>query len=167
MVSFIRQAGAIPFKFDAGALRVLLITTRGTGKWVIPKGWIEPGASAAQAAAQEAYEEAGITGLIGEAPLGTFTYRKRLGSGARKPAVVEVFALQVEKQRKNWPERGERRFKWVDIQAACSLIEYPGMPPLFQTLAELHGHCQDGGTLFEAAGLGQERPGLCPGPAGA
>jgi 8-oxo-dGTP pyrophosphatase MutT (NUDIX family) len=143
MVSFIRQAGAIPFKFDEGALRVLLITTRGTGKWVIPKGWIEPGASAAQAAAQEAYEEAGITGLIGEAPLGTFTYRKRLGSGGRKPAVVEVFALRVEKQRKNWPERGERRFKWVDIPAALGLIEYPGMTPLFQALVDIHGAARE------------------------
>jgi 8-oxo-dGTP pyrophosphatase MutT (NUDIX family) len=145
MGSIILQAGAIPFRLEAGILRVLLITSRGTGKWVIPKGWIEPGASAAQAAAQEAYEEAGITGFIDETPLGAFTYRKRLNSGVRKPALVEVFALQVERQRKNWPERGERRCKWVDVPAALSLIEYPGMTPLFQTLIDLHGHCRADG----------------------
>lgn len=153
MVSIIRQAGAIPFKYESGALRVLLITSRGAGKWVIPKGWIEPGASPAQAAAQEAYEEAGITGFIDETPLGAFTYRKRLGSGGRRPAIVDVFALRAEKQRKNWPERGERRCKWVDIQAACGLIEYPGMTPLFQTLSELHGRLLENSPLLPEPAL--------------
>lgn len=142
MSSIIRQAGAIPFRHDPDGLRVLLITSRGAGKWVIPKGWIEPGASAAQAAAQEAYEEAGITGWIDETPLGSFTYRKRLGGG-RKAALVEVFALRVEKQRKNWKERGERRCKWVDIEAALALVDYPGMAVLFQALVEVHGQVRD------------------------
>ena len=149
MGSIIRQAGAIPFRYESGALRVLLITSRGAGKWGIPKGWIEPGASAMQAAAQEAYEEAGITGFIDETPLGAFTYRKRLGSGVRKPALVEVFALHVDRQRKKWPERGERRCKWVDVQAALTLIEYPGMTPLFQTLVDIHGQCRNTGPVAE------------------
>jgi 8-oxo-dGTP pyrophosphatase MutT (NUDIX family) len=143
MGNIIRQAGAIPFKYDAGDLRVLLITSRGAGKWVIPKGWIEDGASAAQAAAREAFEEAGITGLIDSTPLGSFMYSKRLGSGVKKQATVEVYALRVEKQRKNWPERSERRFKWLDVPSALRLLEYPGMTTLFQTLIEIHGNVQD------------------------
>jgi len=143
MGNVIRQAGAIPFKYEAGDLRVLLITSRGAGRWVIPKGWIEDGASAAQAAAQEAFEEAGITGLIDETPLGSFEYSKRLGSGAKKLAMVEVFALRVEKQRKKWPERAERRFKWMDVPSALNLLEYPGMAALFQTLVEIHGNVRN------------------------
>jgi 8-oxo-dGTP pyrophosphatase MutT (NUDIX family) len=142
MGNIIRQAGAIPFKYEAGDLRVLLITSRGAGRWVIPKGWIEDGASAAQAAAQEAFEEAGITGLIDETPLGSFEYNKRLGSGAKKLAMVEVYALRVEKQLKKWPERSERRFKWMDVSSALRLLEYPGMAALFQTLVDIHGDVQ-------------------------
>lgn len=81
--------------------------------------------------------------MIHETPLGSFTYRKKLGARGRQPASVEVFALRVEKQRKNWKERGERRFKWVDVPAALGLVEHPGLATLFQTLVEIHGQAQD------------------------
>ena len=81
MKPLLQQAGVIPYRFEAGALQVLLITSRGSGRWVIPKGGIEKGFSPAQAAAREAYEEAGVKGRISDAPLGSFTYSKRLRSG--------------------------------------------------------------------------------------
>lgn len=139
MENVLRQAGALPYRLEPDGLRVLLITSRGTGRWVIPKGGIGKGFSPAQAAAQEAYEEAGIRGTIDKVPLGTFTYPKRLNSGRVKPASVLVFALRFEKQAKKWPEQSERQFEWMTIQAAIAAVRDPGMPHLLRRLEEIHG----------------------------
>jgi 8-oxo-dGTP pyrophosphatase MutT (NUDIX family) len=117
-------------------LQVLLITSRGAGRWVIPKGGIEKGFSPAQAAAREAYEEAGVRGCISEPPLGTFTYSKRLRSGNVIPAKVEVYAMRVEKALKNWPERAERRLKWAPVAEAARLVSEPGIARLLLLLQE-------------------------------
>lgn len=137
MTDILRQAGAIPFRHDPEGLRVLLITSRDTGRWVIPKGGVEKGFTAAQAAAQEAYEEAGIKGIISEIPLGIFTYSKRRRSGIGKPTTVEVYALQVEKLLKKWPERGERRLEWMPVSKAVGLVQEPGMALLLRRLEEV------------------------------
>jgi 8-oxo-dGTP pyrophosphatase MutT (NUDIX family) len=139
MLSILRQAGAIPFQHRKGVLYVLLITSRGSGRWVIPKGGIEPGFTARQAAAQEAFEEAGIKGEMDQQPLGSFTYAKRLKSGGLKPAAVEVYALRVQKQFKKWPERAERQFQWMTIEAAMAAVQETGMARLLARLTELHG----------------------------
>jgi 8-oxo-dGTP pyrophosphatase MutT (NUDIX family) len=106
---------------------------------VIPKGGIEAGFTARQAAAQEAFEEAGIKGVVDPEPLGFFTYFKRLRSGAGKPASVEVYALRVEKQLKKWPEQAERQFQWMSVAAAMAAVEEPGMARLLARLDEVHG----------------------------
>jgi 8-oxo-dGTP pyrophosphatase MutT (NUDIX family) len=139
MENVLRQAGALPYRIEPDGLRVLLITSRGTGRWVIPKGGIEKGFTPAQAAAQEAYEEAGIKGSIDPVPLGSFTYPKRLNSGRIKPASVLVFALRFEKQLKSWPEQSERRFAWMTIAAAIAAVRDPGVPNLLRRLQEIHG----------------------------
>jgi 8-oxo-dGTP pyrophosphatase MutT (NUDIX family) len=136
-MDILRQAGAIPFRHDAEGLRVLLITSRDTGRWVIPKGQVEKGFTAAEAAAQEAYEEAGIRGIISEIPLGIFTYSKRLRSGVAKPAAVEVYALRVEKLLKKWPERAERRLEWMPVSKAVELVQEIGMAVLLRRLEEI------------------------------
>jgi len=136
-MDILRQAGAIPFRHDPEGLRVLLITSRDTGRWVIPKGGVEKGFTAAQAAEQEAYEEAGIKGIISKIPLGIFTYSKRLRPGIAKPATVEVYALQVEKLLKKWPERSERRLEWMPISSAVELVQEPGMALLLLRLEEI------------------------------
>jgi len=136
MNDVILQAAAIPFRVDAEGLRVLLITSRQSGRWVVPKGNIEKGFSPAQAAEQEAYEEAGIKGIIDRAPLGVYTYTKRLGSGRERQASVEVFALLMVKQLKKWPERGQRRLEWVTIPVAADLVEEPGMVTLLLRLGQ-------------------------------
>ncbi len=137
MTEILRQAGAIPFRYDNNDLRVLLITSRDTGRWVIPKGGVEKGFTAAQAAAQEAYEEAGIRGVLSALPLGIYTYGKRLRSGIAKPATVEVYALRVEKLLKHWPERAERRLEWMTVAKAAELVEEPGMALLLLRLEEI------------------------------
>ncbi len=143
MLSILRQAGAIPFQHRKGVLYVLLITSRGSGRWVIPKGGIEPGFTARQAAAQEALEEAGIKGELDAKPLGFFTYAKRLKSGISKPASVEVYALRVQKQLKKWPERAERQFEWMTIEAAMAAVQEAGVARLLAKLAEVHGASEE------------------------
>ena len=109
-----RQSGIIPYRLERDDLQVLLITTRGTGRWVIPKGNIGKGHSARQAAEREAFEEAGIRGDVQKEPLGSYTYGKALKDGTSRPTVVKVFAMHVLKEAKVWPEMAERRSEWME-----------------------------------------------------
>jgi 8-oxo-dGTP pyrophosphatase MutT (NUDIX family) len=137
MDAILKQSGAIPFRFGVEGLLVLLITSRETGRWVIPKGNIPPGLTAARSAEREAFEEAGVKGVLRKPPLGTYAYGKRLRSGLVRPALVTVYALEVQKQVKKWPERGQRRIEWVTIPAATDMVDEPGMAHLFLKLAQL------------------------------
>jgi 8-oxo-dGTP pyrophosphatase MutT (NUDIX family) len=137
MDAILKQAGAIPFRFEADGLRVLLITSRETGRWVIPKGNVPPGLTSARAAEREAFEEAGVKGSLRKPPLGTYAYGKRLPSGLVRPALVTVYALDVQKQVKKWPERGQRRIEWVTVPVAADMVDEPGMAALFLKLAQL------------------------------
>ena len=122
------QAGVIAYRIRRGEVQVLLMTSRDTGRWIIPKGNIKPGTTPSQVAAQEAFEEAGIKGtIVSSTPLGVYTYFKKLGSGEVRAAAVEVFLLQVKKQLKKWPEKGERQLAWVSAKEAVGLIEEPGV----------------------------------------
>jgi 8-oxo-dGTP pyrophosphatase MutT (NUDIX family) len=135
----LRQAGAIPFRHGTQGLEVLLITSRDTGRWVIPRGGIEKDLTAVQTAEREAYEEAGVKGTVFATPLGTFTYNKRLRNGAFNPATVEVYAMCVEKELKKWPEQAERRLKWMSVPEAARSVEEQGMAALllrFQQIEE-------------------------------
>jgi len=136
MENVLRQAGALPYRMEPDGLRVMLITSRGTGRWVIPKGGVEKGFTPAQAAAREAYEEAGVRGAIDPVPLGSFTYPKRLNSGRIKPASVLVFGLRFERQAKTWPEQGERRVEWMTIAEAITAVRDPGVANLLRRLNE-------------------------------
>jgi 8-oxo-dGTP pyrophosphatase MutT (NUDIX family) len=139
MEPVLRQAGAIPFRHGTQGLEVLLITSRDTGRWVIPRGGIEKDLTAVQTAEREAYEEAGVKGTVSATPLGTFTYNKRLRNGAFNPATVEVYAMCVEKELKKWPEQAERRLKWMSVPEAARSVEEQGMAALllrFQQIEE-------------------------------
>ena len=117
---------------------MLLITSRGAGRWIIPKGNISAGRSASKAAEIEAYEEGGVKGKIeGSAPLGFYTYVKRQDSGEQNPTSVEVYLLRVAKQVKKWPEKRERQLSWVPIVEAIEQVDEPGLIPLLQRLSEL------------------------------
>lgn len=138
MSSIIHQAGVIAHRIDDGRHEVLLITSRDTRRWIIPKGHIEPGMTAPEAALQEAYEEAGLRGtLASEIPLGFYTYFKRRTDLPALPVSVEVYLLEVTEQLKKWPEKGKRKLRWVPIAQAIKKIEEPGVVPLLQRLAEL------------------------------
>lgn len=123
------QYGALCYRLKKKptSVQVLLITSRDTGRWVIPKGWPMDGKSAPAAAAREAWEEAGVKGTVGEESVGTYHYLKGMPEGLKVDCRVRVFPLAVDDICKNFPEKGERRAEWVDCTEAASRVHEPGL----------------------------------------
>jgi uncharacterized protein Yka (UPF0111/DUF47 family)/8-oxo-dGTP pyrophosphatase MutT (NUDIX family) len=121
----IEQYGVLPYRIEpSGEVRLLLITSRDTGRWVIPKGNPEPGLPPRDTAAREAREEAGIEGEIAAEPVGTYRYVKQRGDGDAVPADVAVFPMKVTRQLDDWAERRERQTRWFTLaEAAGSVAE--------------------------------------------
>lgn len=119
-----RQYGVIPIRLgDRNRVEVLLMTSRGTGRWVIPKGWPMAKRTPAGTARREAYEEAGIKGrLLSRKPVGSYRYTKA-DERSLGEIVVLVFVLSVEEQKRDWPESDERRTRWFPIRRAASLVK--------------------------------------------
>jgi len=112
-----QQAGAVPYRIDPdGGVWVLLITNH-RGDWIIPKGMIDANRTAEQTALNEALEEAGITGSLDAAPLGSFMYQK---GGRQLP--VQVFAMQVDRVLVRWLEQGEREREWFRCAEAIERV---------------------------------------------
>ena len=127
----IRQIAALPYRIeDDGTVRVLLITSRETRRWVVPKGNPIRGLASHEAAAHEAFEEAGISGIACPAPLGTFDYMKRRRSGSLKHATVALFPLAVTEQAEDWPEQDERETRWFGLDEAAEAVEEPHLKRL-------------------------------------
>jgi 8-oxo-dGTP pyrophosphatase MutT (NUDIX family) len=129
------QYAALPYRWRPNAsIEIMLITSRGTGRWLIPKGWPEPGLEPAEAAAREAREEAGLVGRVDDRSIGFFHYDKRLPNGGTVHCVVEVFALEVERQMKSWPERDQRSTRWFGLQEAAEAVRDPELSAIIQNL---------------------------------
>jgi len=138
--AILHQAGVIAYRVVGGRVQVLLVTSRETARWIVPKGNIAAGSTPAQAAKREAREEAGIKGVIENSiPLGMYTYFKKRPSGEARAATVEVYLLRVEEQLKKWPERRQRKLAWLSITEAVKVIQEPGVVPLLKRLAEFEG----------------------------
>lgn len=118
----IRQSGVVPFRVVRGAIDVLLITNRGGGRWLVPKGHVEPGLTPLESARKEAIEEAGVEGVAAAAPLGSYVFTKR---GAIR--VVELFPLEVRRVRRRWQEQSERLRAWVPLATAALRVTHPGL----------------------------------------
>ena len=120
------QFGALCWRIGKRGAEVLLISSRDTGRWIIPKGWPMKGRSGAEAAAIEAWEEAGVKGLIGAEKLGHFTYAKILKRDTKKPraetCIVDVFPLEVIRLASDFPEQHERRRKWFAPHDAAGKV---------------------------------------------
>ncbi|MCB4821522.1 NUDIX hydrolase [Roseicella aerolata] len=130
-----RQCAALPLSRRGDDLFVLLVTSRETRRWVVPKGWVEKRHSPADQAAQEAYEEAGIRGRVASAPIGRYAYAKRLRDGASVTCEVEVFALEVEQLLEDWPEKGQRERRWFSLPDAAAAVQEGGLGSLMLSLA--------------------------------
>jgi 8-oxo-dGTP pyrophosphatase MutT (NUDIX family) len=123
-----QQFGALPFRWSRnGSLEVMLVTTRGRKRWIIPKGWPVPGLEQHESAAREAFEEAGLVGCADPKAVGSFGYTKRLGPGRQVRCTVEVFPLHVDHQRPHWLEKGERETRWLSVKKAASLVSEPDL----------------------------------------
>lgn len=130
------QHAALCWRMHRGSVEVLLITSRDTGRWVIPKGWPMAGKSPSQTAAQEAWEEAGVKGRIGDNALGFYAYDKMREELAPQPCGVSVFPLRVEQVAEKFPERKERRRKWFDASKAARKVAEPQLRALLAAIGD-------------------------------
>lgn len=139
------QVAALCWRRQRAEVQVLLITSRDTGRWVLPKGWAMEGRSPAEAAAREAWEEAGAVGTIGPGSIGHFHYDKLMPGADPVRCRVEVFGLHVESLAAKYPERKQRRRRWFAAQEAALLVNEPDLRALLAALpAGLAGESADG-----------------------
>ena len=129
-----RQYAALPVRMGAdGEPEVLLVTSRGTQRWIIPKGWPMRRRTPGEAAAREAYEEAGLEGEIEtDRPIGRYHYDKRLNNGDIIRIEVSIFLLRVARQLASWPEQAERRTRWFSPQEAADTVAEPELANLLR-----------------------------------
>ncbi|WPY95850.1 NUDIX hydrolase [Limimaricola variabilis] len=118
------QFAALPWRVAGDSIEICLITSRGRGRWILPKGWPMDGATPAEAAAAEAREEAGLVGQPEDRCLGIWSYVKGSGRSGR-PHFAMVFPVRVTQVLADWPERGERRRKWFTREAAAAKLSAP------------------------------------------
>ena len=131
------QTGALPWRIGRKKrLEVLLVTGRRSRRWTIPKGWPIAGKTLAEAAAQEAFEEAGVRGTIDPVPVGTFDHTKQnLPSGLLDVRIL-VHPLNVDRELSKWPEVGQRRRKWFSVEEAAKKVDSEELRALIVISAE-------------------------------
>jgi predicted phosphate transport protein (TIGR00153 family) len=135
----IRQVAALPYRSEGfspnATIRVMLVTSRGTGRWVMPKGNVGSRMTAHVAAAREAEEEAGILGAICPVPLGSYRYRKLRGSGASLMVDVDVYPLAVTRELDTWKEAHERDRRWFTLDEAARAVDEEDLGKLIRSFA--------------------------------
>jgi predicted phosphate transport protein (TIGR00153 family) len=132
----IHQYGVLAHKEDeAGKPLILLITSRETRRWVVPRGNPMRGLTPRQAAAQEAWEEAGIRGSVEEHAIGLYGYGKKRGFGPVRPAEVTLYPMRVIEEAEDWPERSERERRWFAPEEAARAVAEPGLARIISRFA--------------------------------
>ena len=145
-----QQYGALAWR-QANGVEILLITSRQTKRWLIPKGWPIDDKSPSEGAAQEAFEEAGIRGETNSVTLGSFDYEKRLKGSISQSCRVAVFALEVKEILEDWPEAHERERRWYPADEAAALVEEAQLAEIIRRFArdQSGGELQNPGHLQE------------------
>jgi phosphohistidine phosphatase len=126
---YVRQAAAIPTLSN----RVCLVTNRSGKRWVIPKGVIDPGQTAEETALQEAWEEAGLVGVLKPQPVGSYVYEKWGNT-----CLVTVFFMQVTRVATQWPEQESRQREWLELADALERIGDPGLADIIRNALGEH-----------------------------
>ncbi len=121
------QVAALPWRMTTDGIEIMLITSRDTGRWVLPKGWPESGENFFEAAAREAGEEAGLSGTVAHHEAGRYLYAKVLSSGEEVPCKVLVFPLEVDRVADKWKEKHQRKRKWVKFAEAARMLNEPDL----------------------------------------
>lgn len=127
------QAGVIPYARVKNELTYLLVTSRGTGKWLFPKGAMTPGLTPREVAIREAREEAGIAGTIAQNAIGTYRDWKTRDA-VRHAIEVALFPMHVETQFDDWRESAQRYRHWVTFPELQALLTNPGLVSLVGSL---------------------------------
>ncbi len=129
------QVAALCFRDTDEGKRVLLITSRDTGRWIVPKGWPIDGLDGPGAALQEAWEEAGVKQAdIESEPVGLYGYDKGLGDGLTVPVEARVYLTRVRDLREEYPEANERKRAWFAPQDAADLVDEPDLKAILRAL---------------------------------
>lgn len=129
-----RQIAALPLRYSHdGLVLVLLVTSRETGRWVLPKGWPWPDCEEWMGAAEEAREEAGVIGMIDPTSIGSYKYDKRQPTGA-VAVHVSVYRLDVTEELATWPECNQRKRSWFTLTEAAAAVEEPELQNLIRRL---------------------------------
>jgi len=122
--AFRNQYGSLCFRYREvdGEIEILVITSRESGRWIVPKGWPMRGKTPHEAAAIEAWEEAGVRGKVRKVPVGRYTYLKELADGKIVPCVVDLFQVEVKEVKSAFKEQGQRRIEWVSSDEAARRV---------------------------------------------
>ena len=126
------QFGAFCWRARKNGHEVLLVTSRRSKRWILPKGWPMDGSTPAEAAMKEAWEEAGVIGKVRPVCLGIYSYHKDLDSDSDLPCVVAVFPVKVKSLAKDWPEKTLRKRRWVSPKKAAEMVEEPELAALLR-----------------------------------
>ena len=132
-----QQFGVLPYReTKKSGLEIMLITSRETRRWVVPKGWPIKGMKPSASAAREAYEEAGLRGVTANRSIGSYVYDKRLvEKHTTVPCEVKVFPMRVRRQAATWPESAERETRWFSPAAAIEAVEEAGLKRIIEDFA--------------------------------
>jgi 8-oxo-dGTP pyrophosphatase MutT (NUDIX family) len=134
------QTGALPWRITGGKrAEVLLVTGRRSGRWMIPTGWPMPGKTLSEAAAREAFEEAGVEGAVEPEPMGQFDHVKQGAIIGSLKVRILVHAMAVQSELADWPEQGQRERKWFKIKEAAEQVDSPELAAMILQLRDRLG----------------------------
>jgi 8-oxo-dGTP pyrophosphatase MutT (NUDIX family) len=131
------QFGVLPYRVGAaGGTEVMLLTSRGVGRWVIPKGWPMIGRKPRAVALTEARQEAGIKGIIGRRPIGSYHYTKSIERGEERLCECIVFLMLVTTEAPTWREQAQRTRAWFSRNQAAELVNEGGLALMIRNLLQ-------------------------------
>lgn len=127
------QFAALCYRMVDKKPEILLITSRGTGRWILPKGWPASGCTPAAMALREAWEEAGVEGRVHDTCLGLYSYSKTVGPDRGLPCVAMVYPVRVKSLSNQFPEAGQRRLKWFRPKKAAARVAEPELARIIRS----------------------------------
>jgi 8-oxo-dGTP pyrophosphatase MutT (NUDIX family) len=128
------QVAALCMRDNAGAREILMLSSLSSKRWIVPKGWPMNGKSLAEAALQEAWEEGGVKGMVGQEPLGSYSYAKVRDTGLPVYCRVQVYPVTVSELVDVYPEAGKRQREWMRPEEAASLVAEPELSSLLRSI---------------------------------
>ncbi len=129
------QVAALCWRMGDAGREILLVTSRGSGRWILPKGWPIQGKDAPGSALQEAWEEAGVSdGEARDEAIGSYTYTKTYDEGWGVPVETLVFPIEVRSLAASFPEAHQRNRMWVSPEEAATLVQEPELKSILRAL---------------------------------